>query len=57
MTPPKLDSLTREQLVEEVHRLRKAEAVCRALDAHVSHGGSIPWPSIRKPFEQWQLSR
>ena len=34
-----------------------AQAVCRALVAHKSHGGSIPWPSIRLPFEEWQRIR
>jgi hypothetical protein len=57
VTPPKLDSLTREQLVEEVRRFRKAETVCEAMLVHVKHGGSIPWPGVRKPFEQWELSR
>ena len=31
-----------------------AQAVCRALADHRTHGGSIPWPSVRRPFEEWQ---
>lgn len=31
-----------------------AQAVCRAIADHQAHGGSIPWPSIRGPFEEWQ---
>lgn len=30
-----------------------AQAVCRALADHVAHGGAIPWPSIREPFDAW----
>ncbi len=43
-----------------VERLRAADsdgaaqAVCRALDAHKRHGGSIPWPSVSGPFADWQ---
>lgn len=33
-----------------------AQAVCRALAAHESHGGSIPWPSVRRPFDDWQAA-
>lgn len=33
-----------------------AQAVCRAIDDHLGHGGSLPWPSIRKPFEAWQAA-
>jgi hypothetical protein len=47
-----------EALLEENRQYRQqqshAEAVCEALLAHVNHGGSIPWPSIRKPFEVWR---
>ena len=31
-----------------------AQAVCRAIADHQAHGGSIPWPSVRRPFEEWQ---
>jgi len=31
-----------------------AQAVCRAIADHQAHGGSIPWPSIRRPFDEWQ---
>lgn len=34
-----------------------AQAVCRALADHQAHGGSIPWPSIRRPFEEWEQIR
>ena len=34
-----------------------AQAVCRALADHQAHGGSIPWPSVRRPFEEWQALR
>lgn len=34
-----------------------AQAVCRAIVDHQAHGGSIPWPSIRCPFEEWQRIR
>lgn len=34
-----------------------AQAVCRAIADHQAHGGSIPWPSIRGPFEEWQRIR
>ena len=34
-----------------------AQAVCRALADHQAHGGSIPWPSIRGPFEEWARIR
>lgn len=30
-----------------------AQAVCRAIQSHVAHGGSIPWPSISKPWGEW----
>lgn len=30
-----------------------AQAVCRALADHQAHGGSIPWPTIRNPFDEW----
>lgn len=33
-----------------------AQAVCRALVIHEAHGGSIPWPSVRRPFEEWQIA-
>lgn len=32
-----------------------AQAVCEALGVHIAHGGSIPWPSIRRPFEEWAV--
>ena len=38
-------------------RAVRAEAVCNAIEAHVSHGGSIPWPSIRKPYDAWLRAR
>lgn len=31
-----------------------AQAVCRGLDTHVVHGGTVPWPTVRRPFEEWQ---
>lgn len=31
-----------------------AQAVCRAIQSHLAHNGSLPWPSIRRPFEEWQ---
>lgn len=34
-----------------------AQAVCRALADHQAHGGSIPWPSIRRPFDEWAAMR
>lgn len=33
-----------------------AQAVCQALARHVAKGGSIPWPSIERPFAQWQAA-
>jgi hypothetical protein len=30
-----------------------AQAVCRAIDAHLAHNGSLPWPSIRRPYDEW----
>ena len=30
-----------------------AQAVCRALADHQAYGGSIPWPTIRRPFDEW----
>lgn len=32
---------------------RAAVEVCDALSVHQAHGGAIPWPSIRRPFEAW----
>lgn len=32
-----------------------AQAVCRGIQSHIGHGGSLPWPSISRPFEEWQL--
>jgi hypothetical protein len=31
-----------------------AQAVARALDEHKRHGGSIPWPTIQRPVEEWR---
>lgn len=33
---------------------RAATEVCLALARHESHGGSIPWPSIERPFRAWR---
>lgn len=27
--------------------------VAEALDRHVRHGGSLPWPSVRGPYQRW----
>ena len=35
----------------------RAVAVCEALAFHESHNGSIPWPSVRRPYEAWKASR
>lgn len=34
-----------------------AQAVCRGLATHIQHGGSIPWPTIRRPLEDWETRR
>lgn len=34
-----------------------AQAVCRALADHQAHGGAIPWPKVRGPFEDWKQLR
>ena len=34
-------------------RLAAAEAVCEAIAEHLRHGGTLPWPSIRHPYERW----
>ena len=34
-----------------------AQAVCRGIQSHISHGGSIPWPSISRPFDEWAAMR
>jgi hypothetical protein len=34
-----------------------AQATCRALADHEAHGGSIPWPSVRRPYEEWKAVR
>jgi hypothetical protein len=31
----------------------EAQAVCRAIAAHLAHNGALPWPSIRKPYDAW----
>lgn len=30
-----------------------AQAVCEAIRQHLAHGGKLPWPSIRNPYEAW----
>lgn len=30
-----------------------AQAVCRGIEVHLAHNGSLPWPSIRRPFDEW----
>ena len=35
---------------------RAAQALGAALARHVAHGGSIPWPAVRRPFEAWQAA-
>ena len=44
-----------EQVVPKV--LEHRDLVRRALADHQAHGGSIPWPSIRRPFEEWAAMR
>lgn len=34
-----------------------AQAVCRGIEAHLAHNGSLPWPSISRPYEEWQAIR
>ncbi len=34
-----------------------AQAVCRAMEAHTTHGGSIPWPSVAKPLAAWRAAQ
>lgn len=34
-----------------------AQAVCRGIQSHIDHGGSIPWPSISRPYEEWAAMR
>jgi hypothetical protein len=35
-----------------------AQEVCRAMRAHVRHGGALPWPAVARPFEAWdELTR
>jgi len=31
-----------------------AQAVCRGLATHTSHGGTIPWPLISGPYGDWK---
>jgi len=30
-----------------------AQAVCRGIATHLAHNGSLPWPSIRRPYDEW----
>jgi hypothetical protein len=30
-----------------------AQAVCQAIAVHLSHNGGLPWPSIRRPYDEW----
>jgi hypothetical protein len=30
-----------------------AQVVCRAIKSHLAHGGSLPWPSVRRPYDDW----
>lgn len=31
-----------------------ALAVVDGLETHLSHNGSLPWPSVRRPLEAWR---
>jgi hypothetical protein len=33
-----------------------AQVTCRALADHEAHGGTIPWPTVRRPFEEWKAA-
>lgn len=42
-----------EAVLRHAERLAAAEAVCEAIAEHLRHGGTLPWPSIRHPYERW----
>lgn len=31
----------------------QAQEVCRAIKRHLAHGGSLPWPSISRAYQEW----
>lgn len=39
------------------HDYDAAVAVCEAIDEHLSHGGALPWPLMRRAFEAWAARR
>lgn len=53
---PELDPLAVVERIRAADSDGAAQAVCRALAAHEAHGGSIPWPSVRGPFEDWRAA-
>jgi hypothetical protein len=53
---PELDPLAVVERLRAADSDGAAQAVCRALAAHEAHGGSIPWPSVRGSFEDWQAA-
>lgn len=54
--PPAV-AVTAHRIVERLRAADSdgaAQAVCQALHEHDRHGGRIPWPSVLKPFLEWE---
>jgi hypothetical protein len=56
VTAPAVDAVALVRRLRAADSDDAAQAVCQALLDHLRHGGSIPWPSISGPLDDWHVT-